>query len=536
MESHGKDIYLDGTACPLTRIRTTNKVPLKEPIPLKVVAQEPVVTKVYTRRPKAPKCLKHMTRDRSQLTNFVQKFLGTVKFSNDQVAKIMGYRDYQIGNVTISRFCYVEGLGHNLFFVGQVCNSDLEVAFRKHTCFVHNLEGVDLLSGSRGTNLYSLSIGVMMASALIFLLSKDTKTKSWLWHHRLSHLNFGAINHLARQGLIRGLPILKFEKDHLCSACAMGKRKKQSHKPKSEDTNQEKLYLLYMDLCGPKSVSQDEATDFIIKFLKMIQVRLNAIVRNIRTDNGTEFVNQTLLEPVLHEMTPATPNSGLVPNPTPSASFVPPLMHEWNHVFQPVFDEFLSPLASVVSPVPMVEAPAPVESTDIASLTTIDQDAPSPSTSQTNQQSQSQKLSLYAKEVSHDLEAMQEELNEIQHLKVWELVPRTDKVMINTLKCIYKVKLDEFSSIKKHDVQNDFQYLRGTVNQGLRYSKDSAITLTSFAKADHAVSQLRVERDHHEVKVNEKRKIHNITPELRMTPIKEISMIKESKGDDKSKP
>nr|GEV08605.1 Gag-Pol polyprotein [Tanacetum cinerariifolium] len=78
-----------------------------------------------------------------------------------------------------------------------------------------------------------------------------SKTKSWLWHRRLSHLNFGAINHLVRQGLVRGLPKLKFEKDHLCSACAMGKSIKKTHKPKSEDTNQEKLYLLHMDLCGP---------------------------------------------------------------------------------------------------------------------------------------------------------------------------------------------------------------------------------------------------------------------------------------------
>nr|GEU62534.1 hypothetical protein [Tanacetum cinerariifolium] len=80
------------------------------------------------------------------------------------------------------------------------------------------------------------------------------KTKSWLWHRRLSHLNFGTINHLARQGLVRGLPKLKFKKDHLCSACAMGKSKKKSYKPKSEDTNQEKLYLLHMDLCGPMRV------------------------------------------------------------------------------------------------------------------------------------------------------------------------------------------------------------------------------------------------------------------------------------------
>ncbi|GKA92413.1 retrovirus-related pol polyprotein from transposon TNT 1-94 [Tanacetum coccineum] len=141
----------------------------------------------------------------------------------------------------------------------------------------------------------------MMASSPICLLLKATKTKSWFWHRRLSYLNFGAINHLARYGLVHGLPRLKFEKDHFCSTCAMGKSKKQSHKPKSENTNQEKLYLLHMDLCGPIRVasvkflaSKDEALDFIIKFLKMIQIRLNAIVRNIRTDNGTEFVNQTL--------------------------------------------------------------------------------------------------------------------------------------------------------------------------------------------------------------------------------------------------
>nr|GFC36655.1 integrase, catalytic region, zinc finger, CCHC-type, peptidase aspartic, catalytic [Tanacetum cinerariifolium] len=137
--------------------------------------------------------------------------------------KIMGYGDYQIGNVTISHVYYVEVLDHNLFSIGQFCDSDLEVAFRQHTCFIRNLDGVDLLTGSRGNNLYTLSIQDMMASSPICLLSKASKTKSWLWHRRLSHLNFGAINHLARQGLVRGLLKLKFEKDHLCSACAMGK-------------------------------------------------------------------------------------------------------------------------------------------------------------------------------------------------------------------------------------------------------------------------------------------------------------------------
>ncbi|GJR95335.1 retrovirus-related pol polyprotein from transposon TNT 1-94 [Tanacetum coccineum] len=161
-------------------------------------------------------------------------------------------------------------------------------------------ECVDLLTGYRGNNLYTLSLGDMMASSPICLLSKASKTKSWLWHRRLSHLNFGAINHLARHGLVRGLPKLKFEKDHLCFACAMGKSKKKPHKPKSKDTNQEKLSFLHMDLSGPMRVasvngkSKYEALDFIIKFLKMIQVRLKVPVRRIRTDNGTEFVNQTL--------------------------------------------------------------------------------------------------------------------------------------------------------------------------------------------------------------------------------------------------
>ncbi|GJZ15387.1 retrovirus-related pol polyprotein from transposon TNT 1-94 [Tanacetum coccineum] len=201
-----------------------------------------------------------MTGDRSQLTNFVNKFLGTVKFRNDHMAKIMGYGDYQIGNVTISRVYYVEGLGHNLFSVDNFV--------------IRTLKYDDVL--------YDIS----------------------------------------RHGLVRGLPKLKFKKDHLCSACAMGKSKKKPHIPKSEDTNQEKLYLLHMDLCGPMRVasvngkkyilvivddysrftwvkclrSKDEAPDFIIKFLKMIQVRLKTPVRRIRTDNGTEFVNQTLRE------------------------------------------------------------------------------------------------------------------------------------------------------------------------------------------------------------------------------------------------
>ncbi|GJZ66589.1 integrase, catalytic region, zinc finger, CCHC-type containing protein, partial [Tanacetum coccineum] len=148
-------------------------------------------------------------------------------------AAIMGYGDLQMGNILISRVYYVEGLGHNIFSVGQFCYSNLEVAFRKHTYFVRNLEGVDILSGSRGSNLYTISMADMMKSSPICLLSKASKTKSWLWHRRLSHLNF----------FLR---------------------------------------------------TKDEASEIIIKFLKQAQVSLNATVRYLRTDNGTQFLNQTL--------------------------------------------------------------------------------------------------------------------------------------------------------------------------------------------------------------------------------------------------
>ncbi|GKA25273.1 retrovirus-related pol polyprotein from transposon TNT 1-94 [Tanacetum coccineum] len=309
----GRLFTIVGNSCPLTRFTPNKIVPLKETTYNSVETPKPEI-KVYSRRPKQIKSVGSSKKAKiveSKIANNSEpnhlwgsnatdvpsssslvndsKFLGTVRFGNDQVAKIMGYGDYQLGNVIISRVYYVEGLGHNLFSVGQFCDADLEVAFRKNTCFIRNLEGVDLLSGSRDTNLYTISLDDMLKTSPICLLSKASKTKSWLWHRRLSHLNFG-------------------------------KSKKSSHQPKAEDTNQEKLYLLHMDLCGPMRVesingkkyilvivddysrftwvrflrSKDEAPDAIIKCIKNIQVRLNATVRNVRTDNGTEFVNQTL--------------------------------------------------------------------------------------------------------------------------------------------------------------------------------------------------------------------------------------------------
>ncbi|GKF27695.1 retrovirus-related pol polyprotein from transposon TNT 1-94, partial [Tanacetum coccineum] len=176
----------------------------------------------------------------------------------------MGYGDYVIGESVISKVYYVEGLGHNLFFVRQFCDSDLEVAFRKHSCYVRDTNGVELIKGSRGSNLYTILVEDMMKSSPICLLSKASKNKSWLWHRRLNHLNFGTINDLARKDLVRGLPRLKFEKDHLCSTCQLGKSKNHSHQPKTKNTNLEVINTLHMDLCGPMRVQTINGKKYIL--------------------------------------------------------------------------------------------------------------------------------------------------------------------------------------------------------------------------------------------------------------------------------
>nr|GEW42746.1 copia protein [Tanacetum cinerariifolium] len=315
------------------------------------------------------------------------------KFGNDHVAKIMGYGDYKIRNVTISMVYFVEGLGHNLFSVGHFCDSNLEVAFRQHTCFICNLEGIDLLTGSRGNNLYTLSLGDMMASSPICLLSKASKTKSWLWHLCLSHLNFGAINRLARQGLVRGLPKLKFEKDHLCSACAMGKSKKKTHEPKSEDTNQEKLHLLHIDLCRPMHVkSVNGKNENLGKLQPKADIRI--FIGYAPTKEGILDLQQTS-RLTLYEMTPATISSGLVPKSASSTPFVPSSRNKWDLLFQLLFDELLAhtrsvdpPAPEVIAPIADVIPPEQAESTSLPFSTTVDQDAPSPRKSQTTPETQ----------------------------------------------------------------------------------------------------------------------------------------------------
>nr|GFB84266.1 integrase, catalytic region, zinc finger, CCHC-type, peptidase aspartic, catalytic [Tanacetum cinerariifolium] len=110
-------------------------------------------------------CSKHMTGNRALLTNFVEKFLGTVRFGNNDFAVIAGYGDVVIGSMTIKKVYYVEGLGHNSFSVGQFCDKGLEVAFRKSACFVRKEDGVDLLTGDHSSNLYTIALNEVASNS-----------------------------------------------------------------------------------------------------------------------------------------------------------------------------------------------------------------------------------------------------------------------------------------------------------------------------------------------------------------------------------
>nr|GEZ31682.1 integrase, catalytic region, zinc finger, CCHC-type, peptidase aspartic, catalytic [Tanacetum cinerariifolium] len=172
------------------KINTTTEVPSRKPTALETDTPKPLVTLVYSKKPRKSNTTDPVSKSKviksvsanikepskcwgSIVSNVPSSsldecrlsklFSGTNKFKNDHLAKIMGYGDYHIGNVTTSKVYYVEGLGHNLFSVGQFYDSDLEAAFCQHTCFICNLEGVDLLTVSQGNNLYTLSLGDMMA-------------------------------------------------------------------------------------------------------------------------------------------------------------------------------------------------------------------------------------------------------------------------------------------------------------------------------------------------------------------------------------
>nr|GEV06456.1 retrovirus-related Pol polyprotein from transposon TNT 1-94 [Tanacetum cinerariifolium] len=270
----------------------------------------------------------------------------TVRFGNDHFGAVIGYGDYVIGDIIIFRAYYVEGLGHNLSSVRQFCDSDLEVAFRKHSCYVRDMDGVELIKGSRGSNLYTISVEVIMKSSLICLLSKASKNKSWLWHRHLNHLNF-VLRTPQQNGIV-------------------------------ESWNRTLV----------------EATRTMLIFSKALMFLWAEVVATAVFGALCYLTNDN---EDIGKLQPTTDigifiSLGLVPNLVLATPYVPPTNKDLEILFQPMFDEYLEP-PRVKRPVhPAQSIQALINSAGTPSSTTIDQDAPSPSISPSSSALQSHSL------------------------------------------------------------------------------------------------------------------------------------------------
>ncbi|GKB64093.1 retrovirus-related pol polyprotein from transposon TNT 1-94 [Tanacetum coccineum] len=244
-------------------------------------------------------CTKHMTANLTLLCNFIEKYLGNVRFGNDQFAPILGYGDLVQGNIMINRVYYVEGLNHNLFSVGgmkrisekrtknQAKTDKIEHGMVKRGKAkvkskpksqqkskvktgadieetLNGPPGNDLLIGDRGSDLYTISLQEMTSSTPICLMEKASPTQAWLWHRRLSHLNFDYTNLLSKKDVMIGLLKLKYVKDQLCSSCEVSKAKRSSFKTKTVPSSKGWLNLIHIDLCGPMRVASINGKKYIL--------------------------------------------------------------------------------------------------------------------------------------------------------------------------------------------------------------------------------------------------------------------------------
>ncbi|GJS03645.1 retrovirus-related pol polyprotein from transposon TNT 1-94 [Tanacetum coccineum] len=375
---------------------------------------------------------------------------------------------------------------------GQFCDACLEVAFRKYTCYIRNKDKVDLLKGLRTINLYSISLKDMMEASPVCLLSKASSTKSWLWHHRLNHMNFETLNELARKDLVRGLPKLNYEKKHLCPSCQLGKSKKSSHPLKIVNTNTEVLNTLHMDLCGPMRVESINAKKYILTDYELLkgkkpEVKYFWVFGSLcYPTNDYDDLGKLKAKADIGRI-----GFGLVTTlTTPS---VPPTDKQLSKLFQPLFDKDEEFPTNVLPHLVNVAPPrAPEIAPDSPSTTTVTEDAPAATTitspSQTSppdtgvngpentittfgsESFENSVTNEFDSEASSSgtvnnvepknfkeavkypcwIDAMQEEIHEFDWLVVWELVPAPYHSLVIGLKWVYKIKIDEYGEVLKN--------------------------------------------------------------------------------------
>ncbi|GJS35941.1 retrovirus-related pol polyprotein from transposon TNT 1-94 [Tanacetum coccineum] len=356
-------------------------------------------------------CSKHMMGNRSRIKNFVKKFIGTVRFGNDHFGAI----------------------------------TDLEVAFRKHSCYVGKMS----------------------------MLWNYLKNKSWLWHSRLNRLNFGTINDLARKDLVRGLPRLKFEKDHLCSACQLGKSKKFIRTDNGTEFVNQDLTEFYENVSIthqkyiPRTLQQNgvvkRQNHTLMEVVRTMLIFSKALMflwaETVATASYTQNIS---LIHARHNKTPYelvhanTPSSTSIDQDSPSTSHSPsssevqaPILHQGvadgptfkdNPFTQADNDPFVNPFAP---------EPSSEESSSGDVSTALATDALWCFYHYVLSKVKPKNFKTVVTEACW-FEAMQEEIHEFDRLQVWELVPKLECVMIISLKWIYKVKLDEYGDVMKN--------------------------------------------------------------------------------------
>ena len=262
-----------------------------------------------------------MTGEKSLLTDVVMRTGPIVIFGDDSKGFTTGYGKLKVGNVIIEDISLVEGLKHNLLSISQFCDKGYDVIFQKEVCLIQNRKNKDLtLRGVRKSSLFIADIDSASKGEVKCFYTKASADDSWLWHRKLSHLNFKTMNSLVKRELVRGLPQKEFCQEGLCDACEKGKSKKASHRSKGMTDIGSPLQLIHMDLFGPVNIpsisrkryalvivddyskytwvlflhSKDEAALVIIDHIKKIEKEANLPVRAIRSDNGTEFRNAVL--------------------------------------------------------------------------------------------------------------------------------------------------------------------------------------------------------------------------------------------------
>ncbi|KAJ9542546.1 hypothetical protein OSB04_029052 [Centaurea solstitialis] len=263
-------------------------------------------------------CSRHMIGSKSVLSNYREKRGPAVTFDGNGKGQTRGYGTLTNGVTTFKRVAYVEGLMHNLLSISQLCDKDHKVSFSKKKCKVKNKRKEVILTGVRHADIYIINMNTSTDN--FCFVSRASSDTNWLWHKRLSHLNFKTLNQLCINNLVIGLPDFRYTKVSLCSACEKGKQTRASFKSKQISSISSPLQLLHMDLFGPVNVqsiagkkytlvivdeysrytwvfflrAKSDAPEEIILFVRKMERLNNLTVRSIRSDHGTEFKNSTL--------------------------------------------------------------------------------------------------------------------------------------------------------------------------------------------------------------------------------------------------